>query len=406
MGYRIPLSLADVGPEERDLVLEALTSGWVGPVGPHIAAFEEEVAAAVGAAHAVATSSGTAALHLALLLAGVGPGDDVLVPTATFVATANAVTYVGANPVFLDSEPSSWNVDPQLVDEVVRARARRGRLPAAMVTVDLYGQCADYDPILATCRAHGVPVVQDAAEALGATYRGGGAGTQGDLGVLSFNGNKIITSSTGGMLLTASAPVAERARFLATQARDPAVHYEHSQVGFNYRMSNLLAALGRGQLRTLDARVGRRRAVNALYRRALAGCPGVELMPVADRGVPSHWLTCITVDPAVAGASRDEVIQALRARGIEARPTWKPLHLQPLFAGAEVHGGAVSEGTFATGLCLPSGTGLTDDEVAEVASVVTGALAPLASTGGLAPRASTGGRAPGARAGTRPGATP
>ncbi|HEX7276589.1 MAG TPA: aminotransferase class I/II-fold pyridoxal phosphate-dependent enzyme, partial [Acidimicrobiales bacterium] len=274
MTKRIFIALAEIGEEERAAVLEALDSDWIGPVGPQIEAFEREFEAAVNASYAVALSSGTAALHLALVILGVQRGDDVLLPSATFVATANAVCYVNANPVFIDSDSSSWNIDPDLLADEIETRVARGKPPKAVMAVDLYGQCADYKPILAACRRHGIPLVQDAAEALGATYRGARAGTQGDIAIFSFNGNKIITSSTGGMLVTANRDFSNQARFLATQARDPAIHHEHSQVGFNYRMSNILAALGRAQLRKLDARVARRWAINSLYREVLADTPG------------------------------------------------------------------------------------------------------------------------------------
>lgn len=367
---RIYLSPPHLGDDELQLLLEAFDSNWISSVGPQIDAFEEEMAAYVGVEHAVAVSSGTAALHLALLLLGVGPGDEVLVSTFTFVASANAVGYVGARPVFVDSDWGSWNMDPALLADELERRAKGGRIPAAVIVVDLYGQCADYEPILSASRRHGVPVVQDAAEALGATYQGAPAGRQGDLAVLSFNGNKIITTSAGGMLLTDRTDLARKARSLATQAREPAIHYEHRQVGFNYRMSNLLAAVGRGQLRQLPARVERRRAIKAFYRAALEGLDGIQFMPDANFGRPTNWLTCLTVDPVRFGASRDDVLCRLEAEGIEARPTWKPMHLQPLFAGYDVRGGAVSESIFATGLCLPSGSSMTEAQLEQVAGIV------------------------------------
>lgn len=318
----------------------------------------------------MALSSGTTALHLAMVLLGAGPGDDVLVSTLTFVASANAVCYVGARPVFVDSTPESWNVDPGLLAEEIERRVAGGRIPKAVVTVDLYGQSADYDPIVDICRQYEIAIVQDAAESLGATYRGESVGVQGDLGVFSFNGNKIITTSAGGMLVTASAELANDARNLATQARDPFVHYEHSRLGFNYRMSNLLAALGRAQLGRLDDRIARRRAVNARYRAALGDSAGIAFMPVAGYGTPTHWLTCITVDEEAFGATRDDIITHLESHDIEARPTWKPMHLQPLFAGCESVGGSVSEEIFARGLCLPSGSGLSDEQVDRVAATL------------------------------------
>jgi dTDP-4-amino-4,6-dideoxygalactose transaminase len=358
---RLFLSPPDVGPRERELLLDAFDSNWIAPLGPHVDAFEREFAGFVGVGHAAALSSGTAALHLALVLLGVGAGDDVLVPSLTFAATANAVTYVGARPVFLDSEWATWNLDPALVEEELAARARDGRAqPAAVIVVDLYGQCASYEPLLASCAAHGVPVIEDAAEALGATYRSRPAGSFGALNVFSFNGNKIITTSGGGMLAGDDAAAVERARHLSTQARDPAPHYEHSEIGFNYRMSNLLAALGRAQLEGLPAKVVRRREVNAAYRDALADVPGIGFLPNAPDGEPTNWLTVVTLDDPTP------VREHLESLDIEARPAWKPMHLQPVFAECEMRGGAVAEEIFRRGLCLPSGSSMTDADVGRV----------------------------------------
>jgi pyridoxal phosphate-dependent aminotransferase EpsN len=319
----------------------------------------------------VALSSGTGALHLALEVLGVGRGEEVLVSTFTFAATANAVAYVDAQPVFIDSDRATWNIDPSLLREELDACAARGRLPRAVVVVDLYGQCADYEPILAACDTYGVPVIQDAAEALGATYRGQAAGTQGAVGVYSFNGNKIITTSGGGMLVSRRREWIDRARFLSTQARDPAPHYQHSHIGYNYRMSNLLAAIGRGQLQTLEHRVEQRRAHNAAYRRAFQSLPGVEFMPEAPYGRSTFWLTCITVDPARFGATREDIRLALEAEDIEARPVWKPMHLQPTFAGCRVRSRGVAEDLFARGLCLPSGSNLSAFDRDRIVKVVT-----------------------------------
>ncbi len=368
---RLFLSPPDVGAAERALLLDAFDSNWIAPLGPHVDAFEREFATFVGVEHAAALSSGTAGLQLALLLLGVGPGDDVLVPTLTFVATASAVMYVGARPVFLDSETATWNLDPALLAEELAERARDGRLPAAIVGVDLYGQCADWDPILESCARYGVPVIEDAAEALGATYHGRAAGGFGALGVFSFNGNKIMTTSGGGMLVADDPVLVERARHLATQAREPAPHYEHREMGFNHRMSNLLAAVGRGQLQGLPGKIARRRAIKQRYRDALAERPGVGFMPDSPEGEPTNWLTVITLDEARFGASPTTVREHLESLDIEARPAWKPMHLQPLFAGAPVRGGAVAEAIFRTGLCLPSGSAMTD---ADVDRVVAGVL--------------------------------
>lgn len=357
---RVYLSPPDVGEPERALLLEAFDSRWIAPVGPQLDAFEQELATTVGVPHVLAVSSGTAALHLALLLVGVEAGDDVLVPTFTFVATANAVRYLGAHPVFVDCAADSWQIDPGLVAEELERRARGGHLPRAVVSVDLYGQCADYDVLDAACRRHGVALVEDAAEALGASYRGRQAGSFGAAAVLSFNGNKIITTSSGGALLSHDGELVRRARHLATQAREPEVHYQHVDLGFNYRMSNLLAALGLAQLRGLDRRVSRRRALNRRYRHALGERPGITFMPRADYGDPSDWLTCVLVDPAVFGATRDDIRMRLEELDIESRPTWKPLHLQPLYRDEPVVGGGVAESIFAQGLCLPSGSSLSD----------------------------------------------
>jgi dTDP-4-amino-4,6-dideoxygalactose transaminase len=370
----IYLSPPDVGPDERALLLDAFDSGWIAPLGPHVDAFEAEVADKVGSGHAVALSSGTAALHLALILAGVGPGDRVLCSTLTFVASANPILYVGAEPVFVDAEPRTWNIDVDLVEEELKAAAARGERYAALVAVDLYGRVCDYERLEPLCEEYGVTLIEDAAEALGSSRGGRMAGSFGDFGVLSFNGNKILTTSGGGMLITKDAKAAERARHLATQARDPAPHYQHSDVGFNYRLSNLLAAVGRGQLLHLEEKIARRRAIAARYREALGGLPGVAFPDVAGGDGWNGWLTSLTIDPEVAGVDREVVRQCLRAEGIEARPVWKPMHLQPLFAGEWVLGGDCAAELFAQGLCLPSGSSLTVDEHGQVCALVAETL--------------------------------
>ena len=369
---RVYLSPPEVGPEERRMLLEAFDSNWIAPLGPDVDAFEAEFAACVGVGHAVALSSGTAALHLALLLSGVGAGDEVLVPSFTFVATANAVVYLGATPVFVDCAADTWTVDPDLVADELDRRAHAGRVPAAVVTVDLYGQCCDYDRLQEACDRHGVPLVEDAAEALGGSYRGRPAGAFGRMGVFSFNGNKIITTSGGGMLVTASAEEAGRARYLATQAREPFPHYEHIAIGYNYRLSNLLAALGRAQLAGLESHVDRRWAINDRYRDMLGDVPGIEFMPIADYGEPNYWLTCITIDPERFGADRETVRLELEKHDIESRPTWKPLHLQPVFAGHQVVGGSVCAAIFDQGLCLPSGSALSGADQERVVTIIRG----------------------------------
>ncbi|HVC69608.1 MAG TPA: aminotransferase class I/II-fold pyridoxal phosphate-dependent enzyme [Acidimicrobiales bacterium] len=367
---RIYLSPPDVGPVERALILEAFDSNWIAPLGPHVDGFEHDMAARLGVPGALALTSGTAALHLALLLLGVQQGDEVLVPTQTFVATGNVVTYVGARPVFVDSHADSWTIDPALVAGELADRARRGRLPAAVVTVDLYGQCADYDPLLAACAEYGVPLLEDAAEALGATYRGTAAGTFGAAGVFSFNGNKIITTSGGGMLVSHDRALIDRARHLSTQAREPVVHYEHLEIGFNYRLSNLLAALGQGQLRGLDERMALRRSINERYRAALSTLPGISFMPYASYGEPNYWLTCIQVDPEAFGADNEGIRVALEEADIESRPTWKPLHLQPVYAEAATVGGSVSAAIYRRGLCLPSGSRLSGTDLDRIIGII------------------------------------
>jgi dTDP-4-amino-4,6-dideoxygalactose transaminase len=367
---RIYLSAPHVGWREREYVQDAFDSNWIAPLGPHVDAFEREFAAAVGSGHAVALSSGTAALHLGLILAGVQPEDEVVVSTLTFSASVNPIRYLGATPVFVDSERTSWNMDPALLEALLAERAAAGRVPRAIVLVHLYGQTADLEPLLASCARYGVRVVEDAAEALGATYRGRSAGTFGESAAFSFNGNKIITTSGGGMLVSDDAALVAHARKLATQARDPAPHYEHSEIGYNYRMSNLVAAVGRAQLEVLDDRVVARRRNFDFYCRALGGLPGIAFMPEAPWGRHTRWLTTLTIDPARFGATRDDVRLALEAENIEARPVWKPMHLQPVFVRFESRGGEVAESLFRDGLCLPSGSALTEGDLQRVVDVV------------------------------------
>jgi dTDP-4-amino-4,6-dideoxygalactose transaminase len=362
MTPRIYLSPPHLGSAELRLVQEAFASNWIAPLGPHVDAFEREFALAVGAPHAAALSSGTAALHLALRRLGVGPGDEVFCSTLTFVASANPIVYEGASPVFIDCDRASWNMDPALLAEELDRAESCGRLPRAVVLVHLYGQSADIDPILAACDRHSVPLVEDAAEALGAGYKGRSPGTRGRFGVFSFNGNKIITTSGGGMVVSPDPEEIERIRFLASQARDPAPHYEHSTVGFNYRMSNVLAAIGRGQLQVLTDRVAARRRTFAFYAAALRHVAGLSFMPEASYGQASRWLTVIQIDPREFGATPEDVRLNLERAKIESRPVWKPMHVQPLFAQSRTVGGAVAEDLFRHGLCLPSGSALTDAE--------------------------------------------
>ncbi len=368
---RVYLSPPHLGTAEQELVAEAFASNWIAPLGPHVDAFEREVAAAAGVSHGAALSSGTAAIHLALRLFGIQPGDDVLCSTLTFAGTVFPVLYEGARPFFLDADRATWNLDPGLLLEELEERARSGRLPRAVIAVDLYGQCADYAPIEAACSRFGVPLLEDAAEALGATYGDRPAGSFGRCAVLSFNGNKIVTTSGGGMLVSDDAALIQRARHLATQARDPAPWYQHSEVGFNYRLSNVLAAIGRGQMRTLAERVAARRRNFDLYQAALGSLPGVRFMPEAPYGRSNRWLTTLTIDPAAFGAGRDEVCRALAAEDIEARPVWKPMHLQPVFAGCPARGGQVAEDLFTHGLCLPSGSDLSALDHDRIVGLIT-----------------------------------
>jgi pyridoxal phosphate-dependent aminotransferase EpsN len=361
-----------MGILELEFVKAAFETNWIAPVGPHVDAFEQEFCQIVDAKHAAAVSSGTAALHLALRLVGIQPGDEVFCSTLTFVATANPIIYLGAKPVFIDSDRVTWNMDPYLLREALEQRARVGKLPKAVVLVHLYGQSADLETILEVCNRYEIPLIEDAAESLGATYKGRSTGTWGRMGIYSFNGNKIITTSGGGMLVSDDAHLVEKAKFLATQARDSAPHYEHSQIGFNYRLSNVLAGIGRGQLQVLQDRIVARRNNFAAYSQALAHIPGLEFMPEAPFGVATRWLTCLTINPETFGIDRDQIRLALAKQSIESRPVWKPLHLQPVFADCEYIGGAVSENLFKRGLCLPSGSNLTPVDLARVIAVITG----------------------------------
>jgi dTDP-4-amino-4,6-dideoxygalactose transaminase len=376
MTDRIHLSPPHLTGAEERFVADAFASNWIAPLGPHVDAFEAELAAAVGMPHAVALSSGTAALHLALVLNDVGPGDTVLVSTLTFAGSVFPIRYVGATPHFIDSERTSWNMDPALLADTLAAYARRGALPKAVIAVDLYGQTADYDPITELCAASGVPLIEDAAEALGAHYRGRPAGSLAPYAIFSFNGNKIITTSGGGMLVTNDAGAAQRARKLSAQAREDFVHYEHAELGFNYRMSNIVAGIGRGQLRTLEERVRRRRQIFDRYVAALGDLPGITFMPEPAWSRSTRWLTVLTLDAAESVVSPESLRLALEAQNIEARPVWKPMHRQPVFAGCPVTDRGVADDLFARGLCLPSGSGMTDAQQDRVIAAVLAAAAP------------------------------
>ena len=370
MAKPILLSTPHMGDREHQFVTEAFETNWIAPIGPHVDAFEQEFCLTVGSSHATAVSSGTAALHLALKLVGVGAGDEVFCSSLTFSASANPIAYLGAKPVFIDSDRLSWNMNPHLLQAALEQRAKVGKLPKAVILVHLYGQSADIDPILAACQQYGVPMIEDAAEALGATYKGRSPGTFGTVGIFSFNGNKIITTSGGGMLVSEDASITSKAKFLATQARDPAPHYQHSEIGYNYRLSNVLAGIGRGQLLVLSDRVAARRHNCEVYEKALGKLPGVEFMPEAPWGSATRWLTCLTIDPAAFGADREQIRLALAEEQIEARPVWKPLHMQPIFKDCDCFGGEVAEDLFDRGLCLPSGSNLSDEDLDCVISAI------------------------------------
>ena len=356
MSERLLMSPPDVGELEEEYVLRALRSGWVAPAGPDLTAFEQEIASRVGVAHAVGLSSGTAALHLAMLGVGVRPGDVVMVATMTFVASANAVTYLGATPYFVDVYEEDGNLDPELLDEAIVEARREGHRVGAVMVVDLLGKAADYTSLEKVCAAHEVPLIEDAAEALGAKHAGRPAGSFGRVAALSFNGNKIMTTSGGGMLLSDDADVAAEARFLSTQAREPVAHYEHRQVGYNYRLSNILAALGRAQLARLDDMIARRRAIRERYAAVVADLPGIRVFGSDDDGEANCWLSALVLDPDEARVDAQQLLNALDAAQIEARPLWKPMHLQPVFAHAPRLDRGVSARLFRDGVTLPSGS--------------------------------------------------
>jgi dTDP-4-amino-4,6-dideoxygalactose transaminase len=381
---RIHLSKADVTDVEERFVLAALRSGWVAPLGPDVDAFEAEIAALAGVSHALALSSGTAALHLGLLGLGAGPGTAVVLPSMTFAASANPVVYAGAEPVFVDSG-TDGNLDPALLLSAIDTLAAEGTRVVAAMSVDLFGRCADYDKILPGLAERGIPLIEDAAEAVGATYHGNPAGSFGAAGMFSFNGNKIMTTSGGGMLLSNSGDLIERARYLSTQARQPVAHYEHTEVGFNYRLSNILAALGRGQLSRLDVILARRRAIREMYVEGLADVPGVRFLGRDQQGdhrgergrgdnEDNCWLTAIVLDPAVTSVTSSQLIDELTHEDIEARRLWKPMHLQRVFASSRSFATGESQRLFDRGVTLPSGSALQDDEIERVIKVLHTAM--------------------------------
>ena len=367
---RLFLSPPHMGGREQEFVRQAFASNYIAPLGPMVDAFEKEFSAYTGIPHCVALSSGTAATHLALRHLGVGPGDEVWASTLTFIGSVTPVTFQGAAPVFVDCDEASWNMDPDLLEQALAEAAGRGKLPKAVIPTDLYGQSCDLPRIRAICDRRGIPVICDSAEAMGARIESRHAGFDAWAAVYSFNGNKIITTSGGGMLAAHDKELIDHARKLSQQARDPAPWYEHTEIGFNYRMSNILAAIGRGQLEVLEDRVRRRREIFAGYRARLGDLPGISFMPEPAGSRSNRWLTVALIEPAVFGADPHAVREALEAENIEARPVWKPMHLQPVFKTARVVGGSVSERLFAQGLCLPSGTAMTDADLDRVCGIV------------------------------------
>ena len=358
---RIYLSPPHLSGLEKEFLHEALDSNWIAPLGPQVDSFEQEISQYLGVKSAVALSSGTAALHLALRISGVKSGDIVLCPSLTFSSSANVILYESAIPVFIDSDTKTWNLDVFSLEKAIASSKKQNISPKALIVVDLYGQSADYDIITNICKKNNIVVIEDAAEALGSEYNGAKCGSFGKAGIFSFNGNKIITTSGGGMLVSNDEKFVEQARFLSTQAREPKIHYEHKELGYNYRMSNLLAAVGRGQLAVLDERVRSKREIFSTYKSALEHIEGFKFMPEASYGISNRWLTTLTINEDVAGFNRDEVIKKLEKENIESRPVWKPMHLQPLYKDFQYfvsEKGDISQMLFNNGLCLPSGTSL------------------------------------------------
>lgn len=373
MNNRIYLSLAHMSGKEQDFIKEAFDTNWVVPLGPNVDGFEKDLSEYVKEyRHVVALSAGTAALHLGLIQLGVGPGDEVICQSFTFAASANPIAYLGATPVFVDSEMDTWNMDPVLLDEAIKDRLRKtGKLPKAIIPVHLYGMPAKMDQIMEVANRYDIPVLEDAAEALGSGFEGRKCGTFGDFGVLSFNGNKMITTSGGGALVCRTEEQARQTMFYATQARENAPHYQHEHIGYNYRMSNICAGIGRGQMTVLDEHIARRRAIHALYTEWLKDVPGISVAQNPTSSFDSNfWLTCILVDPEKAGFTREDIRLHLADENIETRPLWKPMHLQPVFAQVPFYGNGTSEHLFEIGLCLPSGPTLTDDDIRRVVDAI------------------------------------
>ena len=369
---RIILSLAHMGGTEQKYVAEAFETNWIVPLGPLVNEFEHRLEKFLGTDHVVALSAGTAAVHLALVMLGVGKGDEVICQSFTFSASANPIRYCGAEPVFVDSESQTWNMDPEVLETAIKERKRiTGKYPKAIIPVYLYGMPAKIDEIMAVAAKYGIPVVEDSAEALGSDYKGKKCGTFGEYGVLSFNGNKLITTSGGGALVCPSAEAAERVKFFATQARENRPYYYHEHIGYNYRLSNVSAGIGCGQMEVIEDHLARRREIHGLYVRALSGIDGIE---VHDNPSPdfnsNFWLTTITLDPEVISTTPDELRLALDANNIESRLLWRPMHIQPVYRDSPYYGGTVAEDLFARGLCLPSGSSLSDADIARVVETI------------------------------------
>jgi dTDP-4-amino-4,6-dideoxygalactose transaminase len=374
MNPKIWLSTPHIGEREKQYIKEAFDTNWVAPLGPNVDGFEADLSALLNnGSHVAVLSSGTAALHLALIVSGVKPGDEVICQSMTFSASANPIRYVGAVPVFIDSEKETWNMDPVVLEESILDRISKGKKPKAIIPVHLYGMPAKMNEILSVAEKYGIMVIEDAAEALGSSLENIQCGTFGEMGILSFNGNKIITTSGGGALVSRNEAYLKQATFLATQARDPAPHYQHSQIGYNYRLSNICAGIGRGQMEVLPERIRQRRSNFSFYLAALKELPGISLLTEPEGFFSNRWLTTILVDPAESGGvSREDIRLALEAENIETRPLWKPMHLQPVFADCPYYGGSVAEKLFEEGLCLPSGSNLTTEELKSVSEKIKG----------------------------------
>lgn len=355
---RIYLSPPDISPQDHASVEAVMDSNWLAPNGPALDEFEAKVANRVERNYALALNSGTAALHLALKVLNIRPGDAVICPTLTFAASANPICYLGAEPIFIDSEHTTWNMDPYLLEEALE----KHKNIKAVIVVHVYGQCAQMDRIMELCKLYNVALIEDAAEAFGSSYNGKSAGSMGDFSFFSFNGNKIITTSGGGMLLSNIKADIDKARYLASQAREPVIHYEHKSVGYNYRMSNLLAGLGLSQLEDINRRIIVRRGHFEAYKEALEKLPGIRFMPLSDPNSVNYWLTCLTIDPSESDVTRDQVLAHLESKNVESRPLWKPLHLQPIFQDKVCFGGEFSTSIFERGICLPSGSGMSVSE--------------------------------------------